>query len=263
VRANRLRVWLPGPIGLIGLLAILLATLAPQSAWAQANTDRQQEIGMALDQYAAAKTTDQRAAAVEFLQHFDHKLVAAAVVDHIIASRTGVEATAFNELVEALTPDGCAALLDRFAKTDDPLVKGKLIVALRHCQNAECLRILEACLDDNRPVPFEAHGKHPRRVCDLAYDELFLKLRSDSRYGLDSSRRMKGVISEKTPIKARDALIAKLKAKLTPSPIPSATPVPAKPSPTPSATPVPAKPSPTPSATPVPAKPSTAAITQL
>ena len=195
---------------------------------------------MALDQFAAAKTTDQRAAVVEFLRHFDHKLVASAVVDHIIASRTGTEATAFNGLVESLDPDGCAAVLDRLGKADVPAPKGKLIVALRHCQDAECFRALEACLADKRPVPFEAHGTHPRRVCDLAYDELFLKLRSDSRYGLDPSPKMKGVISEKTTIKNRDALIAKLKAKLAEK-----------------------LPSPSPSSTPEPPKPATAAITQL
>jgi hypothetical protein len=99
---------------------------------------------------------------------------------------------------------------------------------------------LEGCLDDKRPVPFEVHGTHPRRVCDLAYDELFLKLRSDSRYGLDASPKMKGVISERTTMKSRDALIAKLKAKLAET-----------------------LPSPSPSATPEPIKPATAAITQL
>ena len=186
---------------------------------AQANTDRLQEVQMALDHYAEAKTADQRAAVIDYLQHLDRKLVTGAVIDHIIASRNGTEATAYNGLVASFNPDGCAALLDRLGKTDQPTAKGKLIVALRHCQGEESLRALASCLGDKRPVPFEARGAHPRRVCDLAYDELFLKLRSASRYGLDPSPKMKGVITAKTPVKARDTLIAKLKAQLATPPL--------------------------------------------
>jgi hypothetical protein len=201
---------------------------------------------MALDQYAAAKTADQRAAVVEFLQHFDQKLVAESVVDHIIASRNGTEATVFNELIAALNPGGCATLLDRLGKTDGPVAKGKLIVALRHCQSRGSLKALGACLNDKRSVPFEARGPNPRRVCDLAYDELYIKLRGNPLYGLDATPRMKGFIYENTPPKGRDTLIAKLKARLAkypPAPVPSA--------------------APSPSATPEQAKPATAAITLL
>ena len=237
------------------LPALILATVAMRPAWAQSDTARQQEIALALDQYAAAKTPGQRATVIEYLQHMDRKVVAGAVVDHIIASRTGTEATTFNELLATLNPDGCAAALDRLVIADQPIAKGKLIVALRHCQGEEAIQALATCLDDPRPVHFEARGANPRRVCDLAYDELFLKLRSDSHYGLDSSPRMRGIITAKTPVKARTVLIAKLKAALAakvPTPSPS-------PSETPSATPS-APPSATPSATPDAPKPATAAI---
>jgi hypothetical protein len=70
-------------------------------------------------------------------------------------------------------------------------------------------------------------------VCDLAYDELFLKLRTDARYGLDPSPKMIGVITERTPVKTRDALIAKLKTLIARNPVPTATP-----EPSPSAQPV-------------------------
>jgi hypothetical protein len=244
------------------LPAVILATVAVRPAWAQPDAARQQEIALALDQYAAAKTPGQRATVVEYLQHMDRKVVAGAVVDHIIASRTGTEATTFNELLATLNPDGCAAALDRLMIADEPIAKGKLIVALRHCQGEEAIQALAGCLDDTRPVHFETHGANPRRICDLAYDELFLKLRSDPRYGLDSSPRMHGVISEKTPVKTRTALIVKLKSALaakspTPTPSPSATP-----SAEPSARP-PAAPSATPTAPSAPSgpKPATAAIT--
>jgi len=184
---------------------------------------------MALDQYTATKTPDQRAAVVDYLQHLDRKMVAGALVDHILAAQNGTEATAYDGLVESLNPDGCAAILDRLGKTDHPTAKGKLIVALRRCQGDESRAALAHCLGDKRPVPFEAHGPQPRRVCDLAYDELFLQLRTDPRYGLDPSPRMLGVITEKIPVPVRDALIARLKAKLAlklpaPSPAPSMTP---------------------------------------
>ena len=202
----------------------MVVTILPaaQPAWAQSGADRQQEVEMALDHYTEAKTPDQRSAVTDYLGHLDRKLVAAAVIDHIIASRNGAEATAYNELLEAFAPDACTAVLDRLGKTDQATPKGKLIVALRHCQGDEPLHALTACLDDKRPVSFEAHGAHPRRVCDLAYDELFLKLRNDPRYGLDPTARMKELIGAKTPIKTRDALIAKLKSKLA-APAPSAT----------------------------------------
>lgn len=227
MRANQLWVWqrvLP---------AIFLASWATHAAWAEPNADRQQEVEMAFDHYTAVKTEDQRIAIIDYLQHLDRKLVAGALIDHIIASHNGNEATAFNKLVEAISPDGCAALLDRLAKTDDPVAKGKLVVALRHCPSADSIHALTGCLEDKRPVPFESHGPHPRRVCDLAYDELFLKLRTDPRYRLDPSPHMAGVITERTPVKTRDTLIAKLKAALAAAPSPS--PAPPAPAPSPSA----------------------------
>jgi hypothetical protein len=217
---------------LLALAAIILATAPARPARAQPGADRSQEVEMALGQYAEAKTPDQRATIVEYLQQLDRKMVAGAVVDHILSARNGTEATAFNDLVESFAPEGCAAVLDRLAKAAQPIPKGKLIVALRHCAGDETRSALESCLADKRPVLFEARGKQPRRVCDLAYDELFLKLRGDSRYGLDASPKMNGIITEKMPVKERDALIAKLKQKLSkksPSPAPTPPPEPAKP----------------------------------
>jgi hypothetical protein len=209
--------------------ALILAVVGLQPCWAQTSADRRQEVEMALDHYAAAKTPDQRASIIDYLQHLDRKMAAAGIVDHIIVSRTGTEATAYGELVEVLKPEGCEALLDSLRKTDDPLAKGKLIVALRHCQGPEAIHALAVCLDDKRRFPFEAHGAHPRRVCDAAYDELFLKLRSDPHYGLDASPRKKGLITEGTPVKSRDALIAKLKARMAGKAAPSPAPKDAKP----------------------------------
>jgi hypothetical protein len=207
-------------------VALLLgpgAVWAPLVAWADKNADRKGEIEMAFDQYIDAKTEDQRTAIVDFLQHFDRKDVAAALVDHIVGSETGGEATIYNTLVEGLSPDGCEAVMDRLAKTDDAVAKGKLVVALRHCQGDAVARALAGCLGDTRAVPFEARGAHPRRVCDLAFDELYLKLRSDARYGFDPGAKMTGIISERTPVKERDARIAKLKGMLATAP-PGATP---------------------------------------
>ena len=221
---------------------MVLATAPLRLAWAQQSPARLEDVEVTLDHYAAAKTAGQRAAAIDYLTLLDRKLVAGAVIDHIIASRTGAEATLYNGLVEVFAPEGCAALLDRLGKTRDPIPEGKLIVAMGHCQGDGALKALEGCLDDKRPVPFEARGPQPRRICDLAYDELFLRLRTDPAYGLDPTPKMQGVISERTPVKARDALIAKLKAKLAQNP------------PTPVA-------SPAPSPTPAPSKPTTAALT--
>jgi hypothetical protein len=205
--------------------AILLPALgAFPHALAQSPPDRKQEIGMVLDQYGAAKTPSQRTAAVEYLKHFDRKLVAATLIDHILAARNGTEATGYSALIELLAPDGCVALLDRLEITDSAVEKGKLIVASRHCQGDETLHALIGCLDDQRPVPFEAHTAQPRRVCDFAYDELFLKLRSDLKYSLDPSPHMRGIITEKTSLKTRDALISAFKARLAPAPSPSASP---------------------------------------
>jgi hypothetical protein len=218
------------------LIAVALAVAAGTPAWAQSSADRQQEVEMAFDQYTAAKTEDQRVAIVDYLQHFDRSLVAGALIDHIVGSRNGIEATVYGQLVGALGPEGCAAVIDRLGKMSDAVPKGKLVVALRHCNGAEVIHALGGCLGDKRSVAFEAHGAHPRRVCDLAYDELFLKLRDDPRYGLDTSPKMKGIILEKTPEKTRDAQIAKLKAKLASVPLASPSPTPAA-SPSPSATP--------------------------
>jgi len=219
------------------LAMIIVVNVAPRTARADANADKQTQVEMAFDQYPEAKTEDQRTAIVDFLQHFDRKLVAGALIDHIVGSHDGSEATIFSTLIEGLGPDGCAVLMDRLGKTDDAVAKGKLIVAMRHCQGDDAVKTLAACLNDTRAVLFEAKGAHPRRVCDLAYDELYLKLRTDARYGLDAGPGMKGLITEKLSVKWRDALIAKLKGKMTeaggtaapgdtPSGAPAATPVP-------------------------------------
>jgi hypothetical protein len=236
-------------------VAVVLAAGGASPLCAQSPADRQQEVETAFDQYKAAKTEDQRVAILDYLQHFDTNVVASALVDHILASRNGIEATLFDQLVSALGPAGCAALMDRVEKATQPVPKGKLIVAMRHCHGTDGIHTLTSCLDDRRPVAFEAHGARPRRVCDLAYDELFLKLRGDPRYGLDPSPKMKGIITEKTPEKARDSLIEKLKVKLKtlPLPSPSSSPLP---SPAPSASP-----SPSPAATPAPANPAAGGTT--
>ncbi len=197
------------------LPALILAVAVPRHAPAQTGGDRLREIETALDDYAAAKGTDQRSAIVQYLQQLDPKLVASALADHIVASRNGTEATIYNDLIETFAPTSCGVIVDRLSKADKAVPKGKLIVALRHCQGDDILHALEACLDDKRPFPFEVRGGPARRVCDLAYDEIYLKLRTNPDYGLDSSPQMKGIITEKTPVKERDALIAKLKAKLT------------------------------------------------
>ena len=208
------------------LPVLLVATLAVQPARAQVDAAKKQEVEMAFDQYAAAKTEDQRVAIIDYLQHFESKLVADALVDHIVASENGEQATAYDRLVAGLGPDGATAVLDRLAKTTDAVPKGKLVVSLRHCQGPDVIHALTGALGDKRPVPFEAHGAHPRRVCDLAYDELFLKLRTDTRYHLDPSPKMTGIITERTPVKARDGLIAKLQKRIAANPVPTPAPSP-------------------------------------
>ena len=205
---------------------LLVATLAAHPGWAQVNDARKQEVEMAFDHYTAAKTEDERVAIIDYLQHFESKLVAGALIDHIVDSEDGEQATAYDRLVAGLGPDGVAAVLDRISKSRDAVARGKLVVALRHCQGTDVINALTSCLADKRAEPFEAHGSHPRRVCDLAYDELFLKLRADHRYGLDPSPRMTGVITEHTPVKTRDALIAKLKGLIAANPPPTPTPSP-------------------------------------
>lgn len=208
------------------LPVLLAAILAAHTGWAQIDDARKQEVEMAFDHYTAAKTEDQRVAIIDYLQHFESKMVAGALIDHIVDSENGEQATAYDKLVAGLGPDGVAAVLDHMANTDDAVAKGKLVVALRHCQGPDVINALAGCLKDKRAVPFEAHGPHPRRVCDLAYDELFLKLRTDPRYGLDPSPKMIGIVTERTPVKARDGLIAKLRALIAANPAPTATPPP-------------------------------------
>jgi hypothetical protein len=203
---------------------LLVATLAAHPGWAQVQDAQKQEVEMAFDHYTAATTEDQRVAIIDYLQHFESKLVAGALIDHIVNSDNGEQATAYDRLVAGLGPDGVSAVLDRIAETNQAVAVGKLVVALRHCEGPGVISALIGRLKDKRPVPFEARGAHPRRVCDLAYDELFLKLRADRQYHLDPSPKMNGIITERTPVKARDALIAKLQARIAAHPVPSPSP---------------------------------------
>jgi len=202
-------------ISLLAAQAVAIVAFAASSpVRAQSSADRERDVESALDQYGAAKTPAERAAVFDFVQHLDRPLVAEAVVDHIVASRNGTEATLYGQLVAPLSPASCAALEARLKDATTPTVKGKLIVALRHCHGPGSFRDLIICLDDKRTVPFEAHGPAPRRVCDLAYDELFLKLRAVPQYGLDPTPRMRDAITETMPVRRRNSLIAKLKFNL-------------------------------------------------
>jgi hypothetical protein len=209
------------------LAAMILATSVAHSAPLDPTADRQREIDMAFDQYSEARSDTQRGEIIDYLQHLDKNLVTGTLIGHIIASRDGIEATAYDKLAGDIGPEAFTAIIDRLGKSDDPVAKGKLIVALRHSPDGDSIHALIPCLDDKRPVPFEARGEHPRRVCDLAYDELFLKLRSNPLYGLDPSPQMHGIITERTSLSTRDTLISALKTKLTqPTGSPSPTPTP-------------------------------------
>ena len=222
---------LPGPVWTAILLAA--ASTLPMAAQSLPGRDVQQQVQLTLDQFSEAKTDAQRGMAADFLQQLDRQTAIGAVIDRIVRSQNGEEATLYNGLIDKLKPEACPVLAKQLAQAADAEDKGKLVVALRHCGAAEAAGALTASLGDKRTVRFEAHGKNPRRVCDMAYDELFLKLRNDPKYGLDASPAMRGLIRESTPLAERDALVEKLSDKLAAQPAPvsaaSPSPAPAKP----------------------------------
>ena len=185
---------------------------------------------MALQEFGAAKTADQRATVVDYLHHFDTGLVTSIVINHIIASRSGREATMYNNLIDALKPDSYDGVLDRIESAPKPDAKSKLIVALRHCHGERTFHVLTGCLDDKRAVTFEARGPYPHRVCDLAYYVIYMKLRTEPDYHLGSLAEMTIFVDGVMPFKKRDDLIAKLKSRLAKkNPFSSPAPVPARP----------------------------------
>lgn len=209
----------------LGCLALLAAA---QPLRADSIAGRSQQLQMALDQYLAAKTPAQRSTVIDFLKQQAPAAVGAAIAQQIAEAQNGHDATEYAGLAENFAPAACQQITALLGSTPDAAVKGKMVVALAHCPGDDAVQALTACLDDQRPVTFEARGAHPRRVCDFAYDELFLKLRSQPRFGLDASSHKRGLITEKTTGAERDARIAKLKAQLaeksTPAPQPSPTP---------------------------------------
>jgi hypothetical protein len=189
-----------------------------------------EEVEIALQEFGAAKTAEQRAAVVEYLHLFDTGLVTSIVTNHIIEARNGLEATKYNNLVDALKPDSYDYVVDRIESVDSPDAKAKLIVTLRHCHGERTFQVLSACLDDKRPVKFEARGPYPHRVCDLSYYVIYMKLRMDADYHFRSLAEMKAFVDGALPFKKRDDMIAKLKSQLAKkNPFTSPSPVPPKP----------------------------------
>jgi hypothetical protein len=115
--------------------------------------------------------------------------------------------TAFLPYVPSLKPE----LLSRISAETDPVTKGRLIYCTWKIKGADVVKTLFAQLDDKRPAEQSA-GPSAERVCDCAFNVIYVRVARISELGLDSSTAMSDSIQPGVPIGWRDARIAKLKA---------------------------------------------------
>jgi hypothetical protein len=132
------------------------------------------------------------------------------IANNVRNAKRNKEIPAYTALLPRL-PSLKQEILQRIAAESDPVTKGRLIYCTWRIKGADVIKTLVAQLDDKRPAEQPA-GPSAERVCDCAFNVIYVRVARISELGLDSSTAMSDSIQPGVPIGWRDARIAKLKA---------------------------------------------------
>jgi hypothetical protein len=116
-------------------------------------------------------------------------------------------------VLQQLDPSPKEELLAELNRESDAGRKGNLLMTLRGFQGRDVLRTLVAELDDMRAFEhLRRVGPDSLRICDYAFDDLYLRLRAIPELQLSNGPERSDLIVNGTPVPWRDARIARLKA---------------------------------------------------
>jgi hypothetical protein len=208
------------------VLALLAGILSPSLTWSgePANDSSSGQIAMDLERIHKIPPQNQTlqpraereeiSGIVERLNRGDHEKVASAVVNAIQKANPGREIANYAALlpkVPSVKPD----ILRRIQSEPNPVLKARLINCVRDVKGTDVVKALIPQLDDKTPADSQQTGPFALRVCDYAFDSIYLHVHHIPDLGLDASTAMSDIIQRDIPIDWRDARIAKLKSGLT------------------------------------------------
>lgn len=153
-------------------------------------------------------------AIVSRLNRADQHQLANAVTDAIRNAKTGREVADYASLMPRILSIK-SEILQKIGTEPDPVLKSRLINSCRYVKGADVLKALISQLDDKRAADSEQPGYFGFRVCDWAFNVIYMRLSNIPELGMDTSTAKSDSISHNVPIDWRDARIGKLKTGLT------------------------------------------------
>ena len=160
----------------------------------------------------SADEQDRLRAIMARLANGEPREVVAAMVEGLRRQKRNREIPAYREVLPQL-PSLKQEMLREIRLQSDATVKAGLIACISRVKGAEVIRALLPPLDDHRLAG--QGGLSELRVCDYAFNAVYLRVAQIRELGLDYTSAMSDAIHESIPLERRDERIAKLKSALT------------------------------------------------
>jgi hypothetical protein len=211
---DRFRLTLTSWYGLVVLIVLGVASFAGQPRDPiRADLKRLGELDA-----VAAKSPDKKLEATQILErinHSDHETVAQAFVDSVTEANSRKVVFSYAQALPKLSRDVRSAVLNKLGAETDAIRKAKLIGALSVVEGPEVVKALFPLLDDRRKAEIAGAPWTDRfRVCDHAFNRIYMLVRRIPEIGLNAGPEMSDAIQTDVPIEWRDQRIAKLKSGL-------------------------------------------------
>lgn len=161
----------------------------------------------------SAPEREQAAAIVDRLNQANDREAAEAFIAAVRDAKAEREVVDYRVLLPKL-PRIKDHILRRINVEQDPMLKGRLIICVGKLKGADVVKRLFAQLDDKRPVD-SRDGPSTLRICDYAFDIIYVRVAHIPELGLDHSSDMSDSIVRDVRMGSREARIAKLKKGLT------------------------------------------------
>jgi hypothetical protein len=211
---NRFRLTLTFWSGLVVLILLGVASFARQPLDPiRADLKRLGELNA-----LATKSPDKKLEATQILERInrsDHKTVAQAFVDSVTEADSRKVVFSYAQALPKLSGDVRSAVLKKLGAETDAIRKAKLIGGLSVIEGPDVVKALFPLLDNREKAEIAGAPWTDRfRVCDHAYNRIYLLVRRVRELGLNAGPEMSDAIQTDVPIEWRDARIAKLKQRL-------------------------------------------------
>jgi hypothetical protein len=211
---NRFRPALTAWYAFIVLIVLNVASFGSEPPdQIRADVKRLGELGV-----DAKKSQDQKLEATQILERVNDsnpEIVAQAFVDSVTEANSRKVVFAYAQALPKLGRDARLAIFNKVGAERDAVPKAKLIGALYVVEGPDVVRALFPALEDRRKAEIaDEPWTDSFRVCDHAYNRIYLLVRHIRELGLNAGTEMSDAVQTGVPMDWRDARIAKLKQGL-------------------------------------------------